>query len=102
MKSLSALTREFRIAYYETALQHLQQRDPTHADIPAIVRHLHTLRGQRPPIEKKPRSRCEAVPGMCARDRACPDRHCPGLYQDDGGHQVHGHLSFPIEPGAAS
>lgn len=78
MKALSPLLREFKLRYYERARTELQRRDPTHADLPHVIRRIHELTAQRPPIEQPRRSRCAEVPGMCAMDDACPDRHCPG------------------------
>lgn len=101
MKSLSALTLEFRIRYYETALKHLQQRDPTHEDIPGIAIHLHALRLQRPAVQTRVRSRC-SVSGMCSGDEACGDLNCPGrwrgVHHTDGGHTYAAGVVFPIEP----
>lgn len=94
MKALRPLLREAQIAYLRWALRELS---PLHPDVPAIVRKLAQLVAERPPVPRRARSRCDSLAGLCARDPACADRHCPGLHQRDGGMQVAGPLSFPIE-----
>ena len=37
-----AVTR-LRLAYYSAALRQLSARDPLHADVPALVLHVHAL-----------------------------------------------------------
>jgi hypothetical protein len=40
------------------------------------------------------KSRCEQNPGMCCKDPACPDKHCPGRMEA----HLHRVMSMPIEP----
>lgn len=98
MNALRPLIREFKLALYQWARHDMQRRNPMHEDLPEVVRRIHELTAERPPIEKKPRSRCAGMPGMCARDPECSDRHCPGLHQRDGGHTYSHGVAFPIEP----
>lgn len=97
MKALYPLVREMKLRWYERARVELQQRDPTHRDLPHIVRRIHELTAERPPVEQRKRSRCAAMPGMCARDPNCEDRRCPGLHMNDGGHSYRNGVVFPIE-----
>jgi hypothetical protein len=95
MPGLQPLWREIRIAWYRWALANM---GPLHRDVPEVVHRLNDLIAQRPPIERRTRrSACEAAPGLCARDPACPDRHCPGLHQNDGGHSFRAGIAWPIE-----
>lgn len=97
MRALAPLLREARIKFYEWALHDMS---PMHPDLPKVVHRLSELVAQRPPIEKRPRSRCADLPGMCAGDPACEDRSCPGLHglhHSDGGHTFSYGVVFPIE-----
>lgn len=98
MRALAPLFREARIKFYQWALHDMS---PLHPDLPAVVHRLHQLVAERPPIEQRPRSRCEESPGMCAGDPRCPDTHCPGrlhgLHHTDGGHTFSYGVVFPIE-----
>jgi hypothetical protein len=69
----------------------------THPDMNRAVLRIAELEAQRPPIDKRVRSRCEEVMGLCAMDKNCPDRNCPGLHMRDGGHQYRAGIAWPIE-----
>lgn len=101
MKALAPLLRELRIRYYEAARKQLQRRDPTHVDLPHVIRRIHELTAQRPRVEQRQRTPCAEILGMCARDPNCRKTHCPGrtqgLYQQDGGHEYRNGMVFPIE-----
>lgn len=98
MKALAALIRETKIKFYEWA-QH--DMSPLHPDLPKVVRRLHELKSQRPPVDTRPRSRCKQSPGMCAADSKCPDTNCRGriygLHHTDGGHEFRDGVAWPIE-----
>lgn len=101
MRALAPLIRELKLVLYQWARADMQRKGGMHPDLPHVIRRIHELTAERPPIEKRPRSRCADMPGMCAGDPNCEDHHCAGrtwgLHQRDGGMQVHGPLSFPIE-----
>lgn len=94
MIGLTSLWLEVRIRWYEHALRSM---GPLRRDVPEAVHRLRELIEQRPPVVTRIKSRCEAVPGLCAGDPRCPDRRCPGLHQRDGGHHFAGGVAFPIE-----
>jgi hypothetical protein len=75
VKALAPLIREAKIKFYQWALHDMS---PLHPDLPKVVRRLHQLRSERPPVLVRPRSRCAALPGMCAGDPNCEDFHCAG------------------------
>lgn len=93
MIGLAPFVREVRIAWYLWAARSM---GPLHPDFPEVLMRLHELRAQRPPVQRTP-----CPPFMCAGHPDCPDHRCPGrargLHQGDGGMEVRGALSFPIE-----
>lgn len=101
MKALAPLIRELKLALYQWARRDMQRKGGMHPDLPHVVRRIHELTAERPRIEPPRRSRCADLPGMCAGDPACPDRHCPGrlygLHHTDGGHEFRGGVAWPIE-----